>query len=193
MGIMDRLGAEAMGINTTKPGRLLCGADLGDGNTCRFEASFEHTHKTAEAERAETEALLNRADHMIPAKGLHEVLTGAPLPSYAEMRAKYDKPLPSVVEVADVQRPLPEWSTEYKLRHVLGRPSLAARLCAHLSAPEAAELAEVLDGLFERSMVAVQRAVDEVTEETLARMHEDAQAKLREVRSERFRSHSRLS
>lgn len=197
MGILNRLGAEALGIDTT-PGRLLCGADLGDGVVCREPAGTMHvTHVLAakardEAERADTEALLNQADHMIPAKGLHEVLTGVPLPSYAEMRAKYDKPVPSTVEVADERRPLPEWSCEYKLRHVLGRPSLARRLCAHLEPAEAAELAEVLDGLFERSMVAVQRAVDEVTEETLARMHEDAQTKLREVRDERFRGHSRL-
>lgn len=178
-------------------GRLLCGADLGDGVTCRVPAVFDHKHReepviAAEAQRAETEELLNQADRMVPAKGLVEVLTGLPLPSFTEMKAKYDVPVPGVVDVADTQRPLPEWSTEYKLRHVLGRPSLARRLCAHLEPQEAAELAEVLDGLFERSMAAVQRAVDEVTEETLARMHEDAQIKLREVRRERFTGHSRL-
>jgi hypothetical protein len=255
MGILERIGAEALGIRTTKPGRLLCGADLGDGVACRVYADHPHNHPNAddaaiaagidqviksdlaaalEADDLEAEALLKRADQMVPAKGLAETIARYPLgvsgavaagamvgmgqavraAAQHEMDEAKDAVArgyvggredlahaistaealgpESAVEIADRQRPLPEWSSEYKLRHVLARPSLARRLCEALEPPDAAELAEVLDGLFERRMTDVQRAVAEVTEETLARMHEDAQAKLREVRDERFGRSSRL-
>lgn len=225
MGILERIGAEALGIRTTKPGRLLCGADLGDGVACRVYADHPHNHPN-DADRRETEALLNQADQMVPARGLQETnarflaaqAAGMGQAVRAAAQHEMDEAKDAVargyvggredlahaistaealgpesaVEIADRQRPLPEWSSEYKLRHVLARPSLARRLCEALEPPDAAELAEVLDGLFERRMTDVQRAVAEVTEETLARMHEDAQTKLREVRDERFGRSSRL-
>jgi hypothetical protein len=189
-------------------------------------ADHPHNHP-ADADRRETEALLNQADQMVPARGLQETnarflaaqaASGMGQAVRAAAQHEVDEAKDAVanqyvggredlaqaisaaealgpesaVEIADRQRPLPEWSSEYKLRHVLARPALARRLCEALEPQDAAELAEVLDGLFERRMTDVQRAVAEVTEETLARMHEDAQTKLREVRDERFGRSSRL-
>jgi len=100
---------------------------------------------------------------------------------------------PSAVETADTRRPLPEWSPEYKLRHALARPALAHQLVEALPTHLAVELAEVVEGLFERRMRVVEAAVVAQTKEVLARMREDAEAKLQEVHDERYRGNSRLS
>jgi len=100
---------------------------------------------------------------------------------------------PSAVETADTRRPLPVWSPEYKLRHALARPALAHQLVEALPVHLAVELAEVVEGLFERRMRVVEAAVVAQTEHVLARMREDAEAKLQEVHDERYRGNSRLS
>lgn len=177
--------------------RIPCGAVVGSPgweSICMVPAPCPmHSPTAADVERAETERLLNEATRD-PVPGLYAMVSnGEALPRFAELRARYGDPAnlppfpPSAVETADHIRPLREWEPEYKLRHALGRPSLAKRLVDELPRDTAVELADVVEALFERRLAAVQVAVNEVTEEALARMHEDARRKLEEVRRERFK------
>jgi hypothetical protein len=199
-GLPEGVVPPSASLTPPKPGRLLCGAELGDGYLCKRAAGHEFmgircnpdasealvldTSEDNAKERAKTEALLNASP------GLRRYLE----PTAAEIRAEAViwAGAPSAVETADEQRPLPEWCPEYKLRHSLGRPGIAHRVVLQLDTQTAVELAEVIESLFERRMREVQIAIAEQTEEALARMHADASQKLREVTNERFDSASRL-
>lgn len=193
-------------------GALLCGADLGDGYTCAVPAGQDHNHDDAaiakgvdqiitqdmqaayavdEAERAETEALLNQADLMVPARGLAESLAGGAVASKAprvDFRAM----------LGDDSR---AWTTRSRLAAVLGRQYLATTLVDQLDPETSATLADRLETLVSQAVseteMKINQEVATATHTTIMRIRADAdevRSNLRKaVHSERFTGHSRLS
>jgi hypothetical protein len=214
--------AEYGGTVTTPAGRILCGYPLSeDGSvTCRNAAPCPvHRDKRVGAEDdtielAAVEAQLNEATPepaepmRDPAPGLHEIVTGKPLPPYAELRAKYGspsdlKPIPKY----DPDSPLDlhdqlhaddqPWSVRSRLQTSLGRRSLATRVADALPPLLGAELADRLDTLITQALTeqeaAITQEISDRYHEARARLDADAEKKLQEVHDERYRGHSRLS
>lgn len=102
----------------------------------------------------------------------------------------------TAVEAADAARPLPQWSAEYKLRHLLARPDLAKRVVAYLPPAIAAELAdrltETVAARLEREVRQIHEDLQQATSVTLARLAAEADRKRKELTDERFAKPSRL-
>lgn len=174
-------------------GRLLCGADLGDGVTCHVPAAFSHQHRVDPCdERADTEALLNRADRMVPARGLAEALAG-----HAAGHSDNARPLlPRVDFRALLKNDDEAWTTKSRLQAVLGRPWLSTRLVDQLDKETAAQLVDRLEELVERVEADTQaRIAGEVASAVHDKIHEisiDRSQRVEAVTRERF-GRSRLS
>lgn len=204
-------------------GRILCGYPVSnDGSVlCRNAAPCPvHRDKRPPAadddttELAAVEAQLNDATPepaepmRDPAPGLHEILTGKPLPPYADLKAKYGdpanlKPIPkydpdSPVDLHDqLHADDQPWSVRSRLQASLGRRALGTRVADALPPLLGAELADRLDTLITQALTEQQAAItQEISDryhEARARLDADAEKKLQEVHDERYRGHSRLS
>jgi hypothetical protein len=134
-----------------------------------------------------------------PAPGLHEALTGRPLPRYAELRARYGDPgdLPPVskapTERVDFREMLTTdaaWSVKSRLEVALGRPYLATKLAEQLDPETAIRLCDRLDDLLRSAFdVARNQIAAEVSSAVDARIQvwqaeQDRRAKV--VTRERF-------
>lgn len=226
--------ASGVSLADVRTPRLLCGADLGDGLTCRRWAGHERvgpdcSTMTVDQEREATERALNAGTSLIasydeaieqkldeavarlealppvsnPAPGLWEVVTGKPLPSYAELverGRRAEHPTYDLLNVQSTRAPeLSSAEAGQRLADAIGRTHLARRVMEVLPPALASQLALAVEEAVRRGIaehVATERAV-------LAGMAEGAQARLaqsiehqkrsREATAERFTTPSRLS
>lgn len=178
--------------------RIKCGHLFSDGSLCLMPAHPQHEHHD---------------DPKDPAPGLYaKVSGGQPLPSFAELRARYGDPsdLPPVAHFtvdADGKTtqhaPVPErvdfrdmlttdaaWSVKSRLEVALGRPYLATKIAEQLDPETAARLCDRLDDLLRSAFdVARTQIAAEVSSAVDARIHawqaeQDRRAKA--VTRERF-------
>jgi hypothetical protein len=138
-----------------------------------------------------------------PAPGLHEIVTGGkPLPTFAELRAKYpledpanECDTPEVDFRAALGDDSAAWTVKSRLEVVLGRPYLATRIADQLDGETGAMLADRLEVLAATSAHA---AVSELTAHVEAAVTERIASiraerfKAEEVARERFARHSRF-
>lgn len=194
---------------------IRCGYPFGDGSMCMTPAGVEHVHEEGgfisvagrgawytpptideEQERRETEDLLNRADRMVPAKGLAEAISSylvddvMPLPfeytpGIATEHANYRRPTYDVLKAASAERA--RFTTEQAqsmLSAALGtRPHLAARVIDKLGPVLAGELARAVDTAVESRItgyLSAERA-------ELNRLYADQSTKLQAEREQRGR------
>ena len=143
-----------------------------------------------------------------PAPGLHEIISGATLPEFAELRERYGDPA-NLAPIPHYDPDAPAdlhdqlhaddqpWSVRSRLAHSLGRRALATRLADALPPLLGAELADRLDTLITQALTEQEAAItQQLSDEYHAareRIDADARAKLREVHDERYKRPSRLS
>jgi hypothetical protein len=165
-----------------------------------------HRNQRVDPERDQTELLLNIATN--PAPGLHEAISGHPLPSFGELRERYGdpeglNPIPKYDpdSPADLHDQLhaddQPWSVKSRLAKALGRRALATRLADALPPLLGAELADRLDTLVTQALTEQEASITQQLSDTYhaarARLDADAADKLKAVHDERFRGNSRLS
>ena len=143
----------------------------------------------------------------VPAKGLWETVTGKPLPSYAELRARYAKPCPDGCHRIDphehtadggtVSAQVPEvdfhaalrndshaWDLKTRLEMILGRPYLATKLVDQLDGETATNLADRLQAI-------VTGEIDAAVRRVHLEVDRQVEAKMEAIRAERARGVSR--
>lgn len=131
-----------------------------------------------------------------PAPGLHEIVSGKPLPSFAELRAKYpEHDAPEVDFRAALKNDGHAWGTKSRLEALLGRPYLATQLVDQLDPEVSTRLAYRLQELFtvelERAMHAVNLEVEAQVQAKIAQFETERVERAEGVRRERFGSPNR--
>jgi hypothetical protein len=214
---------EAEAVRQARPGVIRCGHKYSDDSLCMAPASAGHaaTHRASEladelprlerladeeAERLATEELLNRADRMVPAKGLAEVVAargqvvvfdrpgGYVVKETAQRRPTYD-----VLRAASAERA--QFTTDQAktmLSAALGtRPHLAARVIEKLGPVLAGELARAVDASVEGRIsgyLSAERAeLNRLYQDQAAKLSAEREGRGRDVNSERWTTPSRLS
>lgn len=190
------------------PGRVLCGypyktADDPEGPVlCKNTAPCPLHRNYRVGELEATEAALNEATPE-PAPSLYQSIAGGDLPSFGELRERYGDPadlhpIPkydpdSPVDLHKQLHPVDDqpWSVRARLAESLGRRALATRLADALPPLLGAELADRLDTLITQAITEHDAAVTQQMAdhyfEARARLDAEAEAKLQELRRERFK------
>lgn len=161
-----------------------------------------------EQERRETEELLNRADRMIPAKGLAKVVAEMPWPvvvdeSLPPMSFRFGtpttKPTYDVLKAASAERA--QFTTEQAqtmLSAALGtRPHLAARVIDKLGPVLAGELARAVDGAVNdrigRYLADEKAELNRIYTDQSTKLKAEREQRGRDVNAERWETPSRLA
>jgi hypothetical protein len=212
----EAIKASGISFSDVRTPRLLCGADLGAGLTCRRAAGHERvgpdcSSMTVEQERAETERALNGGTSLLealpavsnPAPGLWELVTGKPLPSYAELLERGRRAEHPTYDLLNVQSTrAPELSSAEacdRLTAAIERPRLAARITEVLPPALASQLALAVEEAVRRGIrahVEAEKAVlNQLAEGATARLQQsiEDQKRGREANAERWTTPSRLS
>lgn len=183
-----------VGTPSTAGGRLLCGYPLGDGVTCRNSAPCV-VHRDRDLSPAADIPASN------PAPGLAELVEqpvkmGPPGPISRE-QFEQNQELPALDLHHALKDDTQPWSVRSRLTKSLGRPSLATRLADALPPVLGAELADRLDTLITQAVTEREAQITQELSDTYhqarARLDADAAQKLRELRNERHRGHTRLN
>ena len=121
-----------------------------------------------------------------PAKGLWGTVTGKPLPSYAELRAKYPEPAqaPVVDFHAALRNDSHAWDLKTRLEMILGRPYLATKLVDQLDGETATNLADRLQAI-------VTGEIDAAVRRVHLEVDRQVEAKMEAIRAERAKGVSR--
>lgn len=165
-----------------------------------------------EQERRETEDLLNRADRMVPARGLAETISSYLVddvmpqprtfeffPSIATEHASYRRPTYDVLKAAAAERgQFTAEQAQTMLSAALGtRPHLAARVIDKLGPVLAGELARAVDAAVEGRIsgyLSAERAeLNRIYTDQSTKLKAEREQRGRDVNAERWTTPSRLA
>jgi hypothetical protein len=134
-----------------------------------------------------------------PAPGLYETIHGRPLPSYAELRARYADPADAPeVDFRDLLKDDGKaWATQIRLSVLLGRKYLATKLVDQLDPETSTTLADRLEDIISRRVAERLAEIDQraaqMVDDKLAQIQADKDAWVRGVTRERFSNPSRFA